>query len=238
MVYRAIERIQHCFLPKTSPQIPGYRFAESYIAAQQVGGDYYDFVEISKNVFGLAVGDVSGKGVSAALYMAKLSSEMRFHAQGRLSPGAVLTVLNRALSEEMEGGMFVTLILLIIDPEKRSLRISSAGHFPPILRTGDNRAYELQIENDVPIGVIKDNEYGDTEYILKCGERLIVYTDGITEAMNKEGDLFGIDRLKQAIAQGGESPEKILETINQAVERHSAGYRQSDDLTMVCFAVE
>jgi len=232
------ERIQHCFLPKTSPQIPGYRFAESYIAAQHIGGDYYDFVEISKNVFGVAVGDVSGKGVSAALYMAKLSSEMRFHAQGRLSPGAVLTVLNRALLAEMEGGMFVTLILLIIDPEKRSLRISSAGHFPPILRNGDNTAYELQIKNNFPIGVMEDNEYGDTEYILKCGDRIIVYTDGVTEAMNKEGDMFGTDRLKQAIAHGGESPEKLLETINQAIEGHSAGYRQSDDLTMVCFAVD
>ncbi len=232
------ERIQHCFLPKSSPPVPGYRFAQSYTAAQHIGGDYYDFVEISKNFFGIAVGDVSGKGVSAALYMAKLSSEMRFHSQGRLSPGAVLTVLNRALYDQMEGGMFVTLILLILDSEKKKLSISSAGHFPPILRTGENTVSELQIENNLPIGTVADTEYGDTEYMLESGDRIILYTDGVTEAQNKEGGFYGKERLKQVIAYGGESPEELLMTINKSVLNYSAGFPQSDDLTMVCLAVD
>lgn len=232
------ERIQHCFLPKAAPPVSGYRFAESYTAAQHIGGDYYDFVEISKNFFGIAVGDVAGKGVSAALYMAKLSSEMRFYARDRRSPGAVLTVLNNALSDEMEGGMFVTLILLILEPETRRLSISAAGHFPPLLRSGDNMVSELQLKNNFPIGIVKDNKYGDTDYLLNDGDRIVLYTDGVTEAMNKDGVLFGKDRLKQAILRGGESPEEVLESINQAIAAHCAGYRQSDDLTMVCLAVD
>jgi sigma-B regulation protein RsbU (phosphoserine phosphatase) len=232
------ERIQHCFLPKTSPPVSGYRFAESYTAAQHIGGDYYDFVEISKNVFGIAVGDVSGKGVSAALYMAKLTSELRFHARGRLSPGAVLTALNQALSEEMEGGMFVTLILLILESVERKLSISAAGHFPPILRSADHSVSELRIENNIPIGIVANIEYGDTEYMLQRGDRVVLYTDGVTESMNKEGDFFGKDRLEQAVAHGGESPEELLDTINRAVSAHSAGLPQSDDLTMVCLAVD
>jgi serine phosphatase RsbU (regulator of sigma subunit) len=232
------ERIQHCFLPKASPPVPGFRFAESYLAAQQIGGDYYDFIDISDTAFGIAVGDVSGKGVSAALYMAKLSSEMRFHARGRRSPGEILTALNHAISAEMEGGMFVTLILLIVEPEKRHLRISAAGHFPPLLRSADNSVSELEIENNFPVGIVADNVYTDTACTLQRGDHIILYTDGVTESMNKEGDFFGKDRLKEALTCGGPGPEELLSSINQAVSAHSAGLPQSDDLTMVCLAVD
>ncbi|MDJ0816573.1 MAG: SpoIIE family protein phosphatase [Desulfobacterales bacterium] len=232
------ERIQHCFLPKTSPPVPGFRFAQSYTAAQHIGGDYYDFVEISDTAFGIAVGDVSGKGVSAALYMAKLSSEMRFHARGRLSPGAILTALNRGISAEMEGGMFVTLILLIVEPEEHKVSISSAGHFPPLLRSADKSVSELEVENNFPVGIVSDNAYADREFVLKRGDQIILYTDGVTESMNKEGDFFGKDRLIEAVARGGDSPKELLSIINQAVSGHSKGLPQNDDLTIVCLAVD
>lgn len=163
---------------------------------------------------------------------------MRFRAQGRLSPGAVLTDLNRALFKEMEGGMFVTLILLLLDPEKRKLKISSAGHFPPILRTRDNRASELQILKNFPVGVSEDNEYTDTEYMLNPGDRIVLYTDGVTEALDSKGNIFGKDRLKQAIAQGGDGPEEIIAAIKKALAAHSLGIPQNDDLTMVCLGVD
>ena len=231
-------QIQHCFLPQASPSVTGIRFAESYTPAQYIGGDYYDYLEFFKNLHGLAVGDVAGKGVSAALYMAKLSSEVHFHAQGRFSPGAVLTVLNHALYNEMEGGMFVTLILLLLDPEKRKLKISSAGHFPPILRTGNNSVTEIQVKKNFPIGVSEYTEYHDTDYVLNSGDRIVLYTDGVTEALDPKGNFFGKNRLKYAIAHGGESPREVLGAINQAVAAHSAGVPQSDDLTMVCLAVD
>jgi serine phosphatase RsbU (regulator of sigma subunit) len=235
---RMAARIQHSFLPKTSPQMQGYRFAESYSAARHIGGDYYDFVQISDSAVGISVADVSGKGVAAALYMAKLSSEMRFHARGCLSAGAVLTALNRALAEEMESGMFVTLALLILEPEKRNITISSAGHPPPLLRSGDGGVAALKINTSIPLGIFENHQYGETQHALKAGDSVLLYTDGVTEAMDQEGKMFGTERLKQVLAAGGKHPDGILAAINRAVAEHTAGYPQSDDLAMVCLAVD
>lgn len=231
-------RIQHSFLPKASPQMPGYRFSESYSAARHIGGDYYDFVQISDNAVGIIVGDVSGKGVAAALYMAKLSSEMRFHARGCLSAGTVLTALNRSLAEEMESGMFVTLALLILEPEERRLTISSAGHLPPLLRSSNGGVSALEIKTDIPLGIFEDHQYGETQHMLKTGDSVLLYTDGVTEAMDKDGKMFGTERLKQVLAAGGKHPEGILTAINRAVAEHTAGHPQSDDLAMVCLSVD
>jgi len=231
-------RIQRSFLPKALPQIPGYCFAESYLAARHIGGDYYDFIQISDNAVGIAVADVCGKGVAAALYMARLSSEMRFHARGCLSAGAVLRSLNRSLAGEMEIGMFVTLSLLILEQADRNLTISSAGHLPPLLRSGDGSVSELKILCNIPLGVYDDYDFGETRYTLKAGDSVLLYTDGVTEAMDKAGRMFGVERLKQAVATGGRHPREILAAINLAVAEHTAGHLQSDDLAMVCLSVD
>jgi serine phosphatase RsbU (regulator of sigma subunit) len=231
-------RIQHSFLPKAPPQMQGYRFAESYSAARHVGGDYYDFVQVSDSAVGIIVGDVSGKGVASALYMAKLSSEMRYHVRGCLSAGAVLTALNRALAEEMESGMFVTLALLILEPERRRLTIASAGHPPPLLRSADGSVSALKINTSIPLGIFEDQRYGETQHTLKTGDSVLLYTDGVTEAMDKEGQLFGAEQLKQVLATAGKNPDGILAAINRAVAEHTAGHPQSDDLAMVCLSVE
>ena len=196
------ERIQHSFLPKASPQVAGYRFAQSYFAARHIGGDYYDFVRVSDSALAIAVADVSGKGVAAALYMAKLSSEMRFHARGCLSAGAVVTALNRALAEEMESGMFVTLALLILQPEMRNLIVCSAGHLPPLLCSRDG--LRASSPGNIPIGVFEDSRFGETEHMVQAGDRVMLYTDGVTEAMNKDGILFGAEQLKRVIASSCE----------------------------------
>jgi phosphoserine phosphatase RsbU/P len=233
------ERIQHSFLPKALPKMTGYRFAESYLAARHIGGDYYDFVQVSDDAIGITVGDVSGKGVSAALYMAKLSSEMRFHARGCLSPGAVLTELNRSLSDEMESGMFVTLALMVLEPEKRRLTISSAGHLPPLLRSRSGAVSELQIKGNIPLGVFENTLYGETEHMVQAGDSVILYTDGVTEAMNKEGVLFGTEQLKRVFASSGkDGPEALLAAVSRAIAEHTAGFPQSDDVAMVCLSVD
>jgi serine phosphatase RsbU (regulator of sigma subunit) len=231
-------RIQHSFLPKASPQMQGYRFAESYSAARHIGGDYYDFVQISDSAVGISVADVSGKGVAAALYMARLSSAMRYHARGCLSAGAVLTALNRSLAEEMESGMFVTLALLILEPEQRRLTISSAGHPPPLLRSGDGSVSALKINTSIPLGIFEDHQYGETRHTLKPGDSVLLYTDGVTEAMDRDGKMLGVERLKQVLSAAGKHPDGILAAINQAVAEHAAGYLQSDDLAMVCLSVD
>jgi serine phosphatase RsbU (regulator of sigma subunit)/pSer/pThr/pTyr-binding forkhead associated (FHA) protein len=233
------ERIQHSFLPKASPQVEGYRFAQSYCAARHIGGDYYDFVRVSDSALAIAVADVSGKGVAAALYMAKLSSEMRFHARGCLSAGAVVTALNQALAEEMESGMFVTLALLILQPEMRNLIVCSAGHLPPLLCSREGEVTELSSPGNIPIGVFEDSRFAETEHLLQPGDRVLLYTDGVTEAMNREGEMFGMERFRQVVRAGrGESPEALLAAVEQAVAAHTAGFPQSDDLAMVCIAVD
>ncbi|MFO7707176.1 MAG: SpoIIE family protein phosphatase [Desulfobacterales bacterium] len=231
-------QIQQSFLPKTSPQMPGFRFAECYQAARHIGGDYYDFVPISEGALAIAVGDVSGKGVAAALYMAKLSSEMRFHARGGMSAGKIMTQLNGALAHEMESGMFVTLALLILEPGKRKLTIASAGHLPPLLRAGSGPVSELRIPGNIPLGVFDDYTYAETQHVLKPGDCVLLYTDGVTEAMNPEGTLFGAQRLKQVMASGGNHPGEILSAINRAVAEHAAGTPPNDDLAMVCLMVD
>jgi sigma-B regulation protein RsbU (phosphoserine phosphatase) len=138
----------------------------------------------------------------------------------------------------MEGGMFVTLLLIMIDPEMRKLRISSAGHFPPVLRTGKDAVSELPIKRSYPIGVAENTEYQDTEYILNPGDRIVLYTDGVTEALGPKGAFFGKGRLMQAIAHGGDSPDGVLAAVSKAVAAYSAGVPQSDDLTMVCLGVD
>jgi sigma-B regulation protein RsbU (phosphoserine phosphatase) len=200
-----------CSWPKNPAQLsPKHRrndrlpLRPSYLAARHIGGDYYDFVQISDSALGITVGDVSGKGVSAALYMAKLSSEMRFHARGCLSPGAVLTELNRSLAEEMESGMFVTLALMVLEPEKRRLTISSAGHPPPLRRSSNGTVAELRIQRNLPLGAYEDTQYGETEHMVQAGDSVILYTDGVTEAVNKDGVLFGAEQLKRVIASSGE----------------------------------
>jgi sigma-B regulation protein RsbU (phosphoserine phosphatase) len=167
-----------------------------------------------------------------------LSSAMRFHARGCLSAGAVLTALNRSLAEEMESGMFVTLALLILEPGQRRLTISSAGHPPPLLRSGDGGVSALKINAGIPLGIFDNHPYGETHCTLKAGDSVLLYTDGVTEAMDRDGRMFGMERLKQVLAAGGKHPEGILSAIKQAVAGHTAGYPQSDDLAMVCLTVD
>jgi serine phosphatase RsbU (regulator of sigma subunit) len=233
------ERIQHSFLPRAAPRVDGYRFAQSYSAARHIGGDYYDFVQISDSALGIAVADVSGKGVAAALYMAKLSSEMRFHARGCLSACTVVGALNRALAEDMESGMFVTLALLILQPEMRNLTVCSAGHLPPLLCSAAGVVSELSSPGNIPIGVFEDARYSETEHLLQPGDRVLLYTDGVTEAMDRDGRLFGAERLKEVIRTAPNAgPDDMLRAVHSAVAEHASGVPQSDDVAMVCIAVD
>jgi sigma-B regulation protein RsbU (phosphoserine phosphatase) len=232
------ERIQHSFLPKAVPTIPGCRFAVRYEAARHIGGDYYDFIRVAEDGIGVSVGDVSGKGVSAALYMAKLSSEMRFHARGSLSPGTVLKRLNRSLAEEMEIGMFVTLALLVLDPSQRRLTIASAGHPPPLVRSAGGSVAELKVPPNLPLGVRDDAAFSEASYALQPGDNVLLYTDGVTEAMDPAGRMFGLKRLRQVVAGGGEHPRELLAAVGGALAEFTAGHPPSDDQAMVCLEVE
>jgi serine phosphatase RsbU (regulator of sigma subunit) len=226
-------KIQNQFLPQSTPEVAGYEFADEYSSAQEVGGDYYDFLEMGEGHIGVAVGDVCGKGIGAALYMARLSSEMRFTAAGRTEPSEVLTRLNHSFCQNLAEGMFVTLVLMALDPSRGTLKIASAGHLPPLLRRIPREVRELELPPNLPIGIDEDFEYEQVELPLEPGDCVAAFTDGITEATNPVEDEFGDERLEAAIRDSDGTARGVLDSALGAVKAFIAGSPPSDDITLV-----
>ncbi len=233
-------RIQSGFLPKATPRRDGFDFRAHYQPALEVGGDYYDFLELSGGQIGIAVGDVSGKGVSAALYMVKVRGEIRYHSAGLNDPSEILSRVNADICRDpAEEGMFVTAVLIVLDPVWRRLVIASAGHMPPLLRHGDGRIDSLDTPRNAPLGARDDAEFPSGAFDLDPGDTVVVYTDGISEATGKGERLFGDERLKAAVRAARGAPEHVLAAVLDAVAQFTKGEPQSDDLTLLCFgAVE
>jgi serine phosphatase RsbU (regulator of sigma subunit) len=231
-------RLQQRFLPRALPEVPGYAFAVEYAAALEVGGDLYAFLELADGRVGIAVGDVSGKGVSAALCMAKLSSDLRIHAVGEKEPSVILDRVNRALCDDLEEGMFVTVALLVLDPRTGELQVARAGHPAPLLRDAAGTLVELGTPGDSPLGVSPEATFAQQRYELDPSDVVLVFTDGVTEAQNRKFDLFGDYRLGDSIRRAGPSPEAVRDRVLADVEAFVAGHSQNDDLTLVCFGRE
>jgi serine phosphatase RsbU (regulator of sigma subunit) len=228
-------RIQSHFLPQTAPAIPGYSFDWTYAPALGVGGDYFDFLSLSATEHAIVIADVSGKGISAALYMAKLGSEMRHHVFAGAKPGEILRKLNKALTRELEEGMFVTLLLMLLDTATGELKVASAGHQSPIVRRADGEVSLLRVPQNSPVGM--QNYGGFEEESFRLGHRdvVVAYTDGVSEAMNEQKEIFTDARLLAAIEKAGGTAVTVKESIMADVEKHRAGAPPNDDLTLICF---
>jgi len=226
-------KIQNQFLPQSTPRVEGYEFGDEYSSALEVGGDYYDFLEMGDGHVGVAVGDVCGKGIAAALYMARLSSEMRYTAAGRKEPGEVLTRLNRVMCKNLAEGMFVTLVLMVLDPHRGVLKMASAGHLPPLRRRASGAVDELELPPNLPIGLDDELEYEQVELELEPGDSFAAFTDGITEALNARQEEFGDERLLEAIRNGGDGARGLLESTLAAVKAFMDGSPPADDITLV-----
>lgn len=231
-------RLQKSFLPRGLPEVPGYAFAAEYAAALEVGGDLYAFLQLAGGRVGIAVGDVSGKGVSAALCMAKLSSDLRIHAVGESEPAVILGRVNQALCDELEEGMFVTVALLVLDPRSGELRVARAGHPAPLLREASGRIRELGTPGDSPLGVSAEAVFAQQAYRLQRSDVVLVFTDGVTEAQNRRLQLFGDERLAASIRGAKGSAEAVRDAVLADVEAFVAGHSQNDDLTLVCVGRE
>ncbi len=229
------KKIQTHFLPRTPPETKGYDFCDYYVSALEVGGDYYDFVELPGHRVGIAVGDVSGKGISAALYMVKLSTEVRFHCAGQIEPSEILKRVNRSLFRDLEEGMFVTCVVLVLNTETRELRVSTAGHASPLVRRGDGSIVQLSSPRNSPLGVREDPLFEQRTFELQPQDTVVLFTDGLSEAEDRDGQLFGEDRLIEAMRTSEGTPEGVMNAILSAVKNFLAGQPQSDDITLVCF---
>lgn len=233
------ERIQQSFLPRRIPEVEGYTFCARYDPAYEVGGDFYDFVRLPDDRLGIVVGDVSGKGVSAALYMARLTRDLRYFALAESDPAGVLKWMNRAVSDSGQDHIFVTLIYVVLDAKNKLATIVNAGHMPPILRNRrEGEVVSLDKVSGLPLGVLPDTEYEAETLELRPGDSMMLYTDGLVEAMNPQQEMLGIERLTEILGQGSSDANTLLVRAVQACQKHVVDAPQFDDTTIVCLGLD
>jgi len=238
---RVIERdlefatqVQLGFLPTERPKLAGYEFYDFYEAALRIGGDYFDYISLPENGLGIALGDVAGKGVPAALLMARLFSSARYHLLTRSSAAKALTGLNAELASSGLGHRFITCVLVIVDPHKHEITIANAGHLPPLRRDAEGNVESLALaESGMPLGISPTQEFNEVRIRIELGDLCVLYTDGITEAMNSRNEIYGRKRLCDYIANGPAGVDKLVKGIVADVEDFCGGRTQRDDMCLV-----
>ena len=230
------QRVQQGLLPNARPQVGGYHFFEYYEPANEVGGDFYDYVPLSGGRLAVVLADVSGKGIAAALLMAKLSGEARFLLASNQTPQEAITAINRTMDNDSWEDRFVTFVLAVIDPANHSVTIVNGGHMPPFVRNADGSVAAISDEHaGPPLGVDFEHRYEPYDLVLEPGEQLVLFTDGFSEAMNAGLDLYGLGRLETAVGCNLSDPASLGSYILDDVRRFVSGHRQSDDMCLVCF---
>jgi phosphoserine phosphatase RsbU/P len=228
--------VQQSFLPDHKPNIPGFEFFDYYQPADQIGGDYFDYISLPQGKIGIVVADVVGHGVAAALLMAKLSTETRFALISEPSPAIAMTKLNERLCLQ-QAQRFVTMVALVIDPQTSKVQIVCAGHMAPIHRKADGTIQEPGEETaGLPLGITDSMGYEQSEITLQPGESLTLYTDGINECANQAGDMYSIERLRDHVLRCAESPTKLGTLIVDDVRRFLGKALQNDDMCLVTLA--
>lgn len=233
------EQVQKRFLPQSVPTVPGFEFFAHYHPAYEVGGDYYDFVQLPDNRWAVALGDVSGKGVAAALMMAKFSGDTRFCILTRDSPATAANELNRLLYAAGIEEKFITLSLSVLDLSSRKLTFCSAGHLPILIRRANGTVEEVGEDiGGFPLGILGDSLYQQAEVTLAPGDVAIVHSDGVTDARSVREELYDTRdnrRLLKRLAESPGSPSAVGKSILQEIREFSAGHSQADDITLICF---
>jgi serine phosphatase RsbU (regulator of sigma subunit) len=238
-------QVMHALLPERPGSVEGYEFWDCYEPARHVGGDYYGFIPLfdpqdsrreNARRWAIAVGDVVGKGLPAALLTARLSAEIRLFLQGEPDPARVVSRLNRQLTENGVLDMYITFLLAMLDITTHRLQVVNAGHPYPLIRRRDGRLEEFAKESSgLPLAIQGDWVYETAGTILEPGDLVILYTDGVTDAMNPQNERFGEPQLRKLLVQAPAGPAAAGEALIQQVRHHAAGRAQFDDITMVAF---
>ncbi len=226
--------IQLSFLPETVPDIQGYEVAPLSLPAREVGGDFYDIiVPVSQDKIGILIADVSGKGVPAALFMALSRTITRANATWHKTAVNVITETNSMVSADARSGMFVTLFFGVFDLQERTITYVNAGHNAPLIFRSDGSREELPMTGPA-LGIMDDALYTEMKTSLSSGDIMIMYTDGVTEAVDGKNEEFGVDRLDRVVRKfRDESAEKIRDEIIVAINEHTRGLDQFDDITII-----
>ena len=230
---RVARRIQQELLPETLPNLDGWRIATHYGPAREVGGDFYDFLELSNGRLGLVVGDATGHGMPAALVMATTRGMLRAVVGSSESPGEVLARVNEALVAEIPPSTFVTCFYGVLDPENGRFRYANAGHNLPC-RRHDGQADELRARG-MPLGLMPGMSYEEKEVVLKKGESALFYSDGLVEAHDPEGEMFGFPRLRRMVAEHAAEDGSLVDFLMDELRSFTGGdgWEQEDDITLV-----
>ena len=224
--------IQQSILPTELPREVDYQMFGSMKSARNVGGDFFDVVRLPDRRVGLAIADVSDKGVPAALFMMSTRTLLKGAAIGAMNPGDVMETVNQLLCEDNEAAMFVTLLYAVYDPETGRLTYSNGGHNPPLIVHKDNTSTLLPPTEGLALGLLPDYEYQQKTVTVEPGETLVLYTDGVTEAMNADEEEFGVDRLQDILAKSHpHEAHAITQLIFDAVDEFAGDTPQSDDVT-------
>lgn len=230
--------IQRVLLPRQAPALTDYEVAADYRAARIVSGDYYDYLRVDEDRFGIAIGDVCGKGIAASLIMAMCRSNLRSGAHENLSPASVLHDVNRSIFPDIKEDMFVSLLYLILERGSDEITIARAGHEPPMLfrrATGEVELIEPPgLAAGIDKGPVFKRSVKDHRFKMESGDILLLYTDGLIECESRKIDEFGIDRLGESLkAHADSSAEELVQAINAEVIEFSEGMAQSDDITLI-----
>ena len=232
-------RVQFSFLPKKPPQLADYQLAAYYEPAQEVGGDYYDFIPLPGPRLGVMLGDVAGKGVAAALLMAKVSADARFCMLTEPDPAQAVYKLNDYMQEAGLLDRFVTLAGGLLDPVAHRVTFVNAGHMPPLIyRRATGKIEEAVTRNQTgfPLGVADGIPYDAVTVALNPGDMVTMFTDGVTEAPNRQGEQFEEGgRVPGTILGGPVTADDVARRLVAAVKQHTQGCKQHDDITVVCF---
>lgn len=224
--------IQKSLLPAEAPDIPGWQIQTCYRPARHVGGDFYDFLLLPDGRIGIVIGDATGKGIPSALIMATTCAMLRAAAPSSQSPGSVLALVNNLLLQNIPGGTFATCFYAIFDPQTGSIRYANAGHSLPYLEQ-EGQIYELRATG-MPLGLMPDQEYQEHELTISPGACALFYTDGLVEAHNQAGEMFGTARLQQWVRERSRI-DGVIESLYQDLLAFTGPDReQEDDITLVC----
>jgi len=229
--------VQKGFLPEEPPRIPGFEFAAQTFPAIEVGGDFFDFIKVGENRWGLLLGDVAGKGVSAALFMARLVSDFRYLSLIDPNPASVMNRMNGILCERAKKGMFVTALYMLLDTQSKTLTFANAGHHPLCISGQNGELVHQRQVGGVPLCILPDTVYHLFELSLQPGQLVFLYTDGAVEPVNDCMEHFGEARLFDLVTRFKGHPKNLIADIKTEIDKFTRSGKSFDVLTVMAFNV-
>lgn len=231
--------IQLSFLPREMPSLQGFEFCAHYQPARQIGGDFYDFIPLDDDLMGILIGDVSGKGVAAALFMARFITDFRFQAIREQDPERLLSLINKSVCAQSCQGMFVTVLYMVVRRNSGQAVYVNAGHLPPIIWASSGKKYDiLRAGGGPPIGILPDLHYASAKMSLSPGACVILATDGLVEARDNRGERFGWERLERCLKAGDSTVDSVKSRISSSLSGFVGQSPQADDITQVLIGIE